>query len=105
LSKENIKREFDPGSGRTLAACLTHASRTKYVFRNDILGYTSNLKVRIKQHRNNYVDSTRNKNPQLVYYEAFKSRKDAMAREQKLKQGQSKRHLIDRIQDSIKLCE
>ena len=24
-----IFREFDPGSGRTLAACLTHASRTK----------------------------------------------------------------------------
>ena len=23
-----IFREFDPGSGRTLAACLTHASRT-----------------------------------------------------------------------------
>ena len=22
-------REFDPGSGRTLAACLTHASRTE----------------------------------------------------------------------------
>ena len=30
LSK-NIKREFDPGSGRTLAACLTHASRTIYI--------------------------------------------------------------------------
>ena len=25
---EIIFREFDPGSGRTLAACLTHASRT-----------------------------------------------------------------------------
>ena len=24
-----FNREFDPGSGRTLAACLTHASRTK----------------------------------------------------------------------------
>ena len=24
-----IEREFDPGSGRTLAACLTHASRTR----------------------------------------------------------------------------
>lgn len=24
----NIHGEFDPGSGRTLAACLTHASRT-----------------------------------------------------------------------------
>ena len=23
-----LYREFDPGSGRTLAACLTHASRT-----------------------------------------------------------------------------
>ena len=25
---EDIYGEFDPGSGRTLAACLTHASRT-----------------------------------------------------------------------------
>ena len=25
---EDIHGEFDPGSGRTLAACLTHASRT-----------------------------------------------------------------------------
>ena len=24
-----IYKEFDPGSGRTLAACLTHASRTE----------------------------------------------------------------------------
>jgi putative endonuclease len=78
---------------------LRLSDKTTYV------GYTSNLKVRIKQHRNNYVDSTRNKNPEIVYYEAFKSRKDAMVREQKLKQGQSKRHLIERIQDSINLCE
>ena len=26
-----IYKEFDPGSGRTLAACLTHASRTEKV--------------------------------------------------------------------------
>ena len=25
----NIFREFDPGSGYTLAACITHSSRTK----------------------------------------------------------------------------
>jgi hypothetical protein len=25
--------EFDPGSGRTLAACLTHASRTEMFFK------------------------------------------------------------------------
>ena len=32
-------REFDPGSGRTLAACLTHASRTESIrwsFRMDV---------------------------------------------------------------------
>ena len=32
LEEENfsdIDGEFDPGSGRTLAACLTHASRTE----------------------------------------------------------------------------
>jgi len=27
--KEVLDGEFDPGSGRTLAACLTHASRTE----------------------------------------------------------------------------
>ena len=32
----NIYGEFDPGSGRTLAACLTHASRT--VIRALVLG-------------------------------------------------------------------
>ena len=28
-SIQNQTQEFDPGSGRTLAACLTHASRTE----------------------------------------------------------------------------
>ena len=31
-SFEILSREFDPGSGRTLAACLTHASRTDLVW-------------------------------------------------------------------------
>ena len=30
--------EFDPGSGRTLAACLTHASRTENFLRNVLSG-------------------------------------------------------------------
>lgn len=32
---ESIHGEFDPGSGRTLAACLTHASRTMNHFGGD----------------------------------------------------------------------
>jgi hypothetical protein len=34
----SIYGEFDPGSGRTLAACLTHASRTVNRFRPGISG-------------------------------------------------------------------
>jgi len=30
--------EFDPGSGRTLAACLIHASRTQFGFRVKLSG-------------------------------------------------------------------
>ena len=33
--------EFDPGSGRTLAACLTHASRAERLLR----GYSSGERV------------------------------------------------------------
>src|SRR5215212_5723853 len=32
-----IYGEFDPGSGRTLAACLTHASRTRPPLRRGVL--------------------------------------------------------------------
>ncbi len=30
-SEHDFDGEFDPGSGRTLAACLTHASRTRSI--------------------------------------------------------------------------
>jgi hypothetical protein len=33
LRPEDTFGEFDPGSGRTLAACLTHASRTELSFK------------------------------------------------------------------------
>ena len=33
-----LNGEFDPGSGQTLAACLTHASRTGLIFRNQPSG-------------------------------------------------------------------
>jgi hypothetical protein len=41
FSVEAFNGEFDPGSGRTLAACLTHASRAVRPFR----GYTSGERV------------------------------------------------------------
>lgn len=58
------------------------------------IGYTEDLKRRFKEHRD--------KNPELVYYEAYKHREDAQLRERKLKQrGQSVRWLKSRLQKSL----
>ena len=40
---DTIFREFDPGSGRTLAACLTHASRTELTRMRASAGFFVNL--------------------------------------------------------------
>ena len=58
------------------------------------IGYSYDLKRRLKEHKL--------KNPELIYYEAYKSEKDARNREMKLKQhGQSKRRLKERLVNSI----
>ena len=45
---------------------------------NLYIGYTKNLKRRLKEHKN--------KKPELIYCEAYKSEVDAREREKKLKQ-------------------
>ena len=50
------------------------------------IGFTSDLRNRIKEHNSNQVKSTTNKGPwKLVYYEAYLSEQDARKRELKLK--------------------
>lgn len=51
-------------------------------------GYTSNLKLRYKEHINGLVRSTRRRLPvKLVYYESYASEVDARRREKYLKSG------------------
>lgn len=58
------------------------------------IGYTHDLKRRLAEHRS--------KNPELVYYEACRSKKDAQERERKLKQrGQTVRRLRERLKNSL----
>jgi len=58
------------------------------------LGYTDNLPRRLEEHKD--------KNPDLLYYEAYKARIDAQTREMKLKQrGQGIRWLKSRIKHSL----
>lgn len=62
---------------------------------NTYIGYTDNLKRRLYEHRD--------KNPDVVYYEAYKDKLDAQARERKLKQrGQAVRWLKERLKNSLK---
>ena len=58
------------------------------------IGYSKNLQQRVKDHRK--------KDPEIVYYEAYKSEEDARMREMRLKQhGQTKRRLKERLRHSL----
>lgn len=50
-------------------------------------GFTQDLRRRFKEHNNGFSRYTKNSMPwELIYYEAYKSKKDALKREKKLKQ-------------------
>lgn len=51
------------------------------------IGYTNNLKLRIEEHQNGDVESTRHRKPiELLYYEAYRTEDSARERERQLKQ-------------------
>lgn len=70
---------------------------------NIYTGYTSDLKKRFAEHQAGLVDSTKNRHPlELIYYEAYLSKKDAMLREKYLKNGgKAKQELKDRLKYSL----
>ncbi len=77
-----------------------------YVIRNEenkrYIGYTTNLKERLEAHNKGINRSTKDRKWELVYYEAYKSKSDAMRRERSLKNsGQGRRFLWERIKESL----
>ncbi len=70
------------------------------------VGFTSDLKRRIAEHKGGCSKATKHRNWQFAYYEAYANKKDAVKREQKLKQdGRSKRWLLKRAELSFQdLC-
>lgn len=51
------------------------------------IGFAEDLKARLVKHSQGLVRSTKNLRPLiLIYYEAYKSKKDALIREKRLKQ-------------------
>jgi len=71
------------------------------------IGSTNDLRRRLKLHSEGKVFSTKNRRPlTLVYYEAFRSEKDAREREQSLKNyGQGITNIYKRIKNSLLIGE
>jgi len=62
------------------------------------VGYSANLKERIKEHSRGAVTSTKNRKPFiLIYYEAYRSERDARVREIFLKTGQGREFINKNI--------
>lgn len=58
------------------------------------VGFTQNLPKRIHQHNQGYTYSIRNFRPfELIYYEAYRDKKDAIGREKYLKSGWGRRFI------------
>jgi len=71
--------------------------------KNIYIGFSTNLKERLKKHNINSVKSTKNKGKwELVYCEIYKSEKDARIRELALKkQGRQKEFLLNNLKNSL----
>ncbi len=67
------------------------------------IGFAPDLKKRIEKHKQGLVTSTKNRLPvELVYYESYKAKEDALIREKRLKQfGKGYSMLKSRIKKSL----
>ncbi len=74
-----------------------------YVLRSEkdgklYIGWTNDLKNRVKEHNKEGVEATKYRLPmELVYYEACLGRKNAIAREKQLKTGFGRAYLKRRL--------
>jgi len=67
------------------------------------IGYTKDLKERLKTHNQGKVKSTKGlRNWVLIYYEGYRSKSDAIRREKQLKQHKPKTDLKEQIKFSLK---
>ena len=67
------------------------------------LGYSQDLRKRITSHNKGENPSTKNRQWQLIYYEAYITEKFARHRETQLKRNRRmKQFLLKRVRDSLK---
>lgn len=67
------------------------------------VGYSEDIKQRIKEHNSGKVKSTKHYKPlDLIFYEAYKNMKDAKRREKYLKTNKGKTALATMLKDYFK---
>jgi putative endonuclease len=67
------------------------------------VGFSSNLKQRIADHLSSKGGYTRHKNNwQLIYFEGYLNKKDALSREKFLKSGSGRRYLNKQLNNFLK---
>ena len=67
------------------------------------IGRSDDLKKRIDEHQKGKVDATRHRLPiELIFYEAFKNKADAIRRENYFKTTKGKRTLTIMLKESLK---
>jgi len=64
-------------------------------------GSTANFKQRINVHKNDKVNSTKNKRPILIHYECYLKKSDATRRERFLKTTEGRRLLKQQLRDIL----
>src|SRR5215831_26800 len=66
------------------------------------IGFSTNLRARLRQHQNGESLATKSRGPwKLVYFEAYTEREDAEGREKFLKSGAGRRLKLGRFPDSL----
>jgi putative endonuclease len=66
------------------------------------IGYSRNLKVRLRQHDNKESLATSHRGPwKLIYYEAYLNLEDALGRERYLKSGSGRRFLKAQLRNYL----
>jgi len=99
----NVAEGFERESQRESLTFLSYAKGSCGELRCQIyigidIGYTKNLKDRLKKHSSRLVKSTQNRLPlELVYYETCLDQNDAIRREKYLKTTYGRRYLKNRL--------
>jgi len=69
---------------------------------NNYVGYTNNLRKRLKEHELGHVKSTKHRLPvRLIYFEACLNQQDATKREKYLKTSWGKRYIKSRLSNYL----